>query len=100
MVMARELYALLTPNAFHLLNSLRNAAVCVHPTVAGQHVNNTPLTRTEQATINMHFAHEKHYFLSTRNIEQDASPPLMQASTTPSKSPTTQQYRDGMLACK
>jgi hypothetical protein len=42
MVMARELYALLTPNVFHLPNSPGNAAVFIRPTLAGQPVDNTP----------------------------------------------------------
>ncbi len=44
MVMARELNALITPNAICLPNNPGNAAVYVRPTVAGQPANNTPLT--------------------------------------------------------
>jgi hypothetical protein len=100
MVMARELYALLMPNVFRLPNNLGNAAVYTHPTVAGQPINNTPLMQAEQATINTRFAHDKHYFLLMRNISGHASPPLMQASMTPSRCPTIRQYRDGVLACE
>ncbi len=70
MVMARELYALLTPNAFYLPNNPGNAAVYACPTLEGQPVDNTPLMQTEQAMIHTHFAHEKHYFLLMRNIER------------------------------
>jgi hypothetical protein len=70
MVIARELSALLMPNLFCLPNHPGNAAVYICPTVAGQPVNNRLLTWTEQATINMCFAREKHYFLSMRNIKR------------------------------
>jgi hypothetical protein len=70
MVMARELYAFLTFNLFSLPNNHGNAAVYVRPTVAGQPINNTPLTWMEQATKDTRFAHEKHYFLLMRNIER------------------------------
>ncbi len=70
MVMARELYALLTPSAFQLPNNPGNAMVYVLPTLAGQPINNMPLTRTEQVTINMLFAREKHYFMLMRNTQQ------------------------------
>ncbi len=69
MVMARELYAFLMPNVFCLPNNPGDAEVNLRPTVAGQPVNNTPLTRMEQATIDMRFAHEKHNFLLMRNIK-------------------------------
>jgi hypothetical protein len=62
MVMARELYALLTLNLFCLPNDLGNAAVYVRPVLAGQPVDNTLLNQTEQATINTQFACKKHYF--------------------------------------
>jgi hypothetical protein len=70
MVMAQELYALLTPMPFHLPNDPRDAAVYIYPVVAGQPVDTIPLMRTEQATINMRFARSKHYFLSMHNIEK------------------------------
>jgi hypothetical protein len=44
--------------------------VYTHPTLAGQPIGNTPLTQTEQATINMPFVHEKHYFLLMRNTKR------------------------------
>jgi hypothetical protein len=40
MVMTKELYALLTLNAFCLPNNPSDAAVYVRPIVAGQPVNN------------------------------------------------------------
>jgi hypothetical protein len=70
MVIARDLYALLTPNACCLPNNPGDTAVYIRPTVAGKPVDNTPLTRTEQATINTRFACEKHNILSMRNIER------------------------------
>jgi hypothetical protein len=70
MVMARELYALLMPAPFCLPNDPGNAAIYVRPVVAGQPVNATPLTRTEQASINTHFTCEKYYFLLVRNIKR------------------------------
>jgi hypothetical protein len=70
MVMAQELYTLLTPMPFCLLNDPGDAAVYVHPVVAGQSVDATPLTRTEQASINMQFTCAKHFYLSMHNIER------------------------------
>ena len=58
MVMARPLYNLLTNIAFRL------------PTNPGAPVNNTPLTRTEQASFDTAFNQRKHYFLSMQNIER------------------------------
>jgi hypothetical protein len=47
MVMAQELYALLTPMPFCLSNNPGDAAVYVCPVMAGQPVDTTLLTRTE-----------------------------------------------------
>jgi hypothetical protein len=69
MVMARKLYALLTTIPFHLPTNLGAAAVYVRSQVPGQPVNNAPLTRTEQASIESLFNQRKHYFLSMQNIE-------------------------------
>jgi hypothetical protein len=55
MVMARELYALFTPNALHLPNNPSNAMVYIRPTVASQPIDNIPLTPMEQAMIYMRF---------------------------------------------
>ncbi len=68
--MARELYALLMPMPFCLPNNPGNTAIYVRPVAAGQPVNATLLTRTEQASINTHFARAKHYYLSMHNIER------------------------------
>ena len=54
MVMARELYALLTPNAFYLPNNPGNAAVYACPTLEGQPVDNTPLTHMDGAGHHQH----------------------------------------------
>ncbi len=54
---------------FHLPNNPGSAAVYVHLVVAGQPVDDTPLTRTEQASIDMLFQHPNHYFLSMGNIK-------------------------------
>jgi hypothetical protein len=70
MVMAQELYTLLTPTPFCLPKDPGDAAVYICPVAAGQPVNTTLLTRTEQATINTRFAHAKHYFLLMCNIER------------------------------
>ncbi len=51
MVMARKLYALLITIPFCLPTNPGAAAVYVQSQVPGQPVNNTPLTRTEQASI-------------------------------------------------
>jgi hypothetical protein len=70
MVMARELYALLMPMPFHLPNDPGVAAIYVCLVMAGQPVNATLLTRTEQPSIDTRFARAKHYLLSMRNIER------------------------------
>jgi hypothetical protein len=38
--------------------------------VVGNPINNTPLTQTEQATIDIRFNQQKHYFMSMRNIKR------------------------------
>jgi hypothetical protein len=40
------------------------------PRLSDEPINNDPLTRTEQATIDTVFSHRKHYWLSMRNIER------------------------------
>ena len=55
MVMARELYSLLTNIPFHLPTNPEAAAVYVRAIVTGQPVNNAPLSRTEQALIDTLF---------------------------------------------
>jgi hypothetical protein len=70
MVMSRELCILLTNIPFHLPTNPGAAAVYVRAIVTGQQANNTPLTRTEQASIDTTFNQRKHYFLSMQNIER------------------------------
>jgi hypothetical protein len=71
MVMARELYALLTPTAFCLPTNPGPNVVYIQAIVnQGNVPDPIPLTRTEQAIFEMTFTHHKHYFLSMRNIEQ------------------------------
>jgi len=70
MVMARPLYNLLTNIAFRLPTNPGASAVYVRAIVTGQPVNNTSLTRTEQASIDTTFNRRKHYFLSMQNIER------------------------------
>jgi hypothetical protein len=70
MVMARKLYALFTTIPFRLPTNPGAAAVYVQSQVPGQPVNNAPLTRTEQSSINSLFNRLKHYFLSMQNIER------------------------------
>ncbi len=68
--MAQELYPLLTPNLFFLSDDPGNAAVYVHPTLAGEPVDNTPLNHTEQATIDTQFARKNHYLLLVNEEHQ------------------------------
>ncbi len=71
MVMARELYTLLTGqnNPFCVPVNPGAVAIYTRPVVTGQQVDLSPLSRTEQATIDTQFARQKHYFLSMQNIE-------------------------------
>ena len=70
MVMARELYSLLTNVPFSIPTNPGAAAIYVRARVMGQPVDNTPLSRTEQASIDTLFNRRKHYFLSMQNIER------------------------------
>jgi hypothetical protein len=70
MVMACELYSLLTNIPFRLSTNPGVAAVYVRAVVTGQPVNNAPLSRTEQVSIDTLFNRCKHYFLSMQNIER------------------------------
>jgi hypothetical protein len=67
MVMNRALYALLTPTPFHTPSN--PGPITVYKRALNPN-NPAPLTRTEQATIDMTFNRCKHNFLSMRNIEQ------------------------------
>ncbi len=61
--MARPLYSLLTNVPFRLPTNPGAAAIYVRAVVMGEPVNNTPLSRTEQALIDTLFNCCKHYFL-------------------------------------
>jgi hypothetical protein len=67
-----RVYTLLTPNHFYLpINPGPNAVyICgIDPANPGAAPDPAPLTRTEQATIDMTFTRRKYYFLSIVNIE-------------------------------
>jgi hypothetical protein len=66
--MARELYSLLTNIPFRLPTNPGAAAIYVRARVTGQPVDNTPLSRMEQASIDTLFNHRKHYFLSMQLV--------------------------------
>jgi len=72
LVMVRELYMLLTGqhNSFRVPVDPGVVAIYTRPVVTGQPVDLSPLSRTEQATIDTQFARQKHYFLSLQNIER------------------------------
>ncbi len=70
MVMARELYSLLTSTPFCLPTNPGAAVVYVRAVATGQPVNDAPLSRTEQASIDSLFNCRKHYFLSMQNIKR------------------------------
>ncbi len=69
MVMARELYALLTTVMLCLPVNPSNAASYVCPTFVGEVVNTMPLKHTEQALIDTLFTRQKNYFMLMQNIE-------------------------------
>jgi hypothetical protein len=70
--MARELYTLLTGqhNPFCVPVDPGMVAIYTRPVVTGQPVDLSPLSQTEQATIDTQFTQQKHYFLSLQNIER------------------------------
>jgi hypothetical protein len=70
MVMACELYSLLTNIPFRLPTNPGEAVVDVRAVVTGQPVDNTPLSRMEQASIDTLFNRRKHYFHSMQNIKR------------------------------
>jgi len=99
MVMARELYSLLTNIPFRLPTNPGAAAVYVRATTLGQPVNNAPLSRTEQASIDTLFNHRKHYFLSMQNIERACFTALdssINDAFKVSNDPTVQGWHAGM----
>ncbi len=69
--MARELFSLLTgpTNPFRIPLDPGGITIYTRPVLTGQVVDASPLSRTEQATIDTQFARQKHYFLSLQNIE-------------------------------
>jgi hypothetical protein len=72
LIMSRELYALLTSlnKAFCLpLNPSPNADY-TRPVALGAVLDLTPLSHTKQATIDMRFAHQKHYLLLLQKIKR------------------------------
>jgi hypothetical protein len=72
MVMAQELYALLTPNLLRLPNNPGPNMVyarAIDPANPGAVPDPAPLTRTEQATTDTLFTHCKNYYLLMVNIE-------------------------------
>jgi hypothetical protein len=95
MEMAQELYTLLTLTTFCLPNNPDNTVVYVRTTLAGQPVDTTPLTCTEQATIDTCFACK----MSMKNIERacftalDAS---MNDAFKVSNNPAIQGWHTGM----
>jgi hypothetical protein len=70
MVMARELYALLTILLFHLPTNPGATATYICSQTPGQPINNAPLMRTEQTSIDSLFNHRKAYFLSMQDIKR------------------------------
>jgi hypothetical protein len=100
--MARELYALLTPTPFCLPNNLGQNAVYVQvidPNAPNAVPNPAPLTRTEQATIDMTLNPYKHYFLLMRKIKQACFTMLdllINHAFKVSNNPTIQGWHAGM----
>jgi hypothetical protein len=64
--MSRALYGLLAATPFRLPNDPGTAVVYTR----ADPNNNTPLTRTEQATVDAAFIHQKHYYQSMQNIDR------------------------------
>ncbi len=70
MVMACKLYTLLTIQPFCLPTDPGATATYIRSQTPGQPVNNAPLMRTEQASIDSLFNCRKAYFLSMPNIKR------------------------------
>ena len=99
MVMARELYSLLPNIPFRLPTNPGAAAIYVRTVVTGQPVNNTPLSRTEQASIDTLFNRRKHSFLLMQSIEQACCTTLdasINDAFKVSNDPTVQGWHAGM----
>jgi hypothetical protein len=99
MVMAREQYSLLINIPFHLPTNPGAAAIYARTVVTGQLVNNTPLSRTEQASIDTLFNQRKHYFLSMQNIKRvcfTALDAIINDASKVSHDPTVQGWQAGI----
>ena len=99
MVMARELYSLLTNVPFRLPTNPGAAAIYVRAVLTGQPINNAPLSRTEQASIDTLFNRRKHYFMSMQNIERACFTALdssINDAFKVSNDPTVQGWHAGM----
>jgi hypothetical protein len=99
MVMARELYSLLTNVPFHLPTNPGAAAVYIRAITLGQPVNNAPLSRTELASIDTLFNRRKHHFLSMQKIERACFTALdssINDAFKVSNDPTVQGWHAGM----
>ncbi len=97
--MARELYSLLTNIPFCLPTNPGAAAVYVSAVVTGQPVNNAPLSRMEQASIDTSFNRRKHYFLLMQNIKRACFTALdlsINDAFKVSNDPTVQGWHVGM----
>jgi len=70
MVMAQNMYALLTATPFRIPTTPGDTPTYLRAVLAGEPADNSPLTRTEQATIDSTFARRKNYFLLMQNIER------------------------------
>jgi hypothetical protein len=107
MVMTRELCALLTITPFRLPNNPGNATVYERAVVDGKPVNTSPLTCTEQASINLLFNQQKRYYMLMQNIKWacftalDASVnDAFNVSNIPNRHQTSQTDVNGMRACR
>jgi hypothetical protein len=98
--MARKLYALLTTQPFCLPTNHPGAtSIYVRNQLPGQPVNNAPLTRTEQASIDSLINQRMAYFLLMQNIKQacfTALNSLVNNSFKVSNDPTVQGWHAGM----
>ena len=70
MIMAQQMYSLLTTTPFRLPSDPGDAPNYTRAVLQGEQIDTSPLTRTEQATIDTLFTRRKHYFLTMQNIER------------------------------
>jgi len=97
--MARELYSLVTNVPFFLPTNPGTAAIYVRAIVMGQLVNNAPLLRTEQVSLDTLFNRSKHYFLLIQNIERTCFTTLntsINDASKVSKDPNVRGWHAGM----